>query len=314
MKSSFKRPLILFAALVLVVGTVGCQSGFKMRNPFSKAPKAESANLPSELDELDDLTPPPENYTMSDSEDRVKESDSIVQRGKYEAEETPSQVEPKVETSFAANPVHSEPTSIEEDASQTTFAANDPLMSAASANAPMQTNAAPMNVEPQTYATFDGARTSATAQPAADPYMDPYAGSNATVAANAFPAPQTNSPIAQTSATQSADFPIAQASATQSAAFPTARSFAPGSSAQIMSEQSSDFPVVSHPFPASDFNAAPDNRVESVAMSYDPTPSPAGNMAAPPSYPADSDPYSGVIYEPQTTSTGSFAPGSTALY
>ena len=301
MKSSFKRPLILFAALVLVVGTVGCQSGFKMRNPFSKAPKAESANLPSELDELDDLTPPPENYTMSDSEDRVKESDSIVQRGKYEAEETPSQAEPKVETSFAANPVHSELTSIEEDASQTTFAANDPLMSAASANAPMQTNAAPMNVEPQTYATFDGARTSATAQPAADPYMDPYAGSNATVAANAFPAPQTN-------------FPIAQASATQSAVFPTARSFAPGSSAQIMSEQSSDFPVVSHPFPASDFNAAPDNRVESVAMSYDPTPSPAGNMAAPPSYPADSDPYSGVIYEPQTTSTGSFAPGSTALY
>ena len=41
--------LTIAAALLVVVGTSGCQSGWKFSNPFSRAPKASSADAPKEL-------------------------------------------------------------------------------------------------------------------------------------------------------------------------------------------------------------------------------------------------------------------------
>ncbi|MBQ9812863.1 MAG: hypothetical protein IJM54_06070 [Thermoguttaceae bacterium] len=283
MKSLLKTTLVLFAALVLVAGTVGCQSGFKMRNPFSKEPKASSANPPSELDELDDLTPPPENYTLSDAKDKTDDSESIVQKGKYEVEESTSKLAPKEEMSVAVDAAPAEPAQ-EPFAPQSTFAAN----SAPTNNEPASVPAATPN-EAQTYATLDGAR--ANPQPV-DPYMTPYVAPNAALArndvpaANPYPAPQND--------------------------FPTAQAFTPGAAAPV---QNNDFPVVSNPYPvdATAQNPAPVGRVESVAMNYDPTPAPVADAPAANAYSVDSDPYSGIVYEPQTTSTG-FAPGSTALY
>ncbi|MBP5622866.1 MAG: hypothetical protein J6X44_12715 [Thermoguttaceae bacterium] len=288
MKSLLKTTLVLSVALVLVAGTVGCQSGFKMRNPFSKTPKASSANPPSELDELDDLTPPPENYTLSDAKDKADESESIVQKGKYEVEESTSKFAPKDDTSVAVDPEPAKPAQ-EPYAPQSTFAADSAPTNAAPAGAdPVGFPAAPSS-DAQTYATLDGARTNP--QPV-DPYMTPYVAPNAAFAqndapaANSFPAPQNE--------------------------FPTAQAFAPGSAAV---EQNNDFPVVPNPFlvDMNGQNPATSGRVESVAMNYEPTPAPVADAPTANSYPVDSDPYSGVLYEPQTTSTG-FAPGSTGLY
>ncbi|MBQ9873405.1 MAG: hypothetical protein IJM30_02985, partial [Thermoguttaceae bacterium] len=110
MKSSFGSSLALRATLVLVVaiGTVGCQSGFKFRNPFSKAPEASRANPPKELDDLDDLTPPPENYTTSDASDAPKKSESLAQKGSYEAEDSRDKsvaAEPASETLVASKEI-----------------------------------------------------------------------------------------------------------------------------------------------------------------------------------------------------------------
>ncbi len=296
MKSSLKTPLVLFAAFVLVAGTVGCQSGFKMRNPFAKEPKASSANPPGELDELDDLTPPPENYSISDSKENAKDTESIVQKGKYGVEESTSKFAPQEEASVAVDSAPAE--SSREQDRQATFATNAAPTEAAPADASPASSSGT-----QTYATFDGARANARPD---DPYMTPYVEPNAAFAQNAapasapFPAAQNDFPTAQN------NFPTAQND------FPTAQGFAPGS---VASNQSGDFPVASNPYLV-DYDAqspASTGRVESVAMNYDSNS--AQSRISPPSnsYPVDSDPYSGVVYEPQTTSTG-FAPGSTAIY
>ena len=82
--------LTIAAALLVVVGTSGCQSGWKFSNPFSRAPKASSADAPKELDDdfadIDEITPPPENYTVGDSALK-HEKKSIAQTGKYGDEE-----------------------------------------------------------------------------------------------------------------------------------------------------------------------------------------------------------------------------------
>ncbi|MBQ1277685.1 MAG: hypothetical protein IIY07_03460, partial [Thermoguttaceae bacterium] len=91
MKNKFDARIFVVAALaVALVASTGCRSGWKIGNPFSKAPKATDVDTPSELDELDDLTPPPENYTVDDaSPKKVDAEKSLAQKGKYEADETP---------------------------------------------------------------------------------------------------------------------------------------------------------------------------------------------------------------------------------
>lgn len=252
MRLSFEKPLVIALALVFIAGTVGCQSGFKFHNPFTKTPKAENAKAPSELDELDGidgLTPPPENYTKgeSDSKKSSKDSESFAQKGRYEAGES-AQTETKVAISDSSAPKE------------------------------------------------DAAPVTAAAQPA------PAASSVATYA-QSEPAPAVNSafPTAQT-APAANDFPVAAAPAANN--FPTAA--APAASSAFPA--ANDFPVAAAPTANSAFpTVAPDPApgVASVALNYDPAAQQAASSAQQPAAPS-------VVYEPQTISTGKFAPGSTS--
>ena len=92
MKNKFDARIFVVAALaVALVASTGCRSGWKMGNPFSKAPKATDVDTPSELDELDDLTPPPENYTVGDaSPKKVDDEKSLAQKGRNSLKPRPT--------------------------------------------------------------------------------------------------------------------------------------------------------------------------------------------------------------------------------
>ncbi len=90
MKKNISVAVIALVLTTLALGLTGCQSGWKFSNPFSRRPDAAKAGGPSELDELDELnqiTPPPENYTSNDSTLKSEKSDekSLAQKGKYDA-------------------------------------------------------------------------------------------------------------------------------------------------------------------------------------------------------------------------------------
>ncbi|MGN0931029.1 MAG: hypothetical protein ACI4NP_04900 [Thermoguttaceae bacterium] len=97
MNKSFRAFASTTCALLLVVGTTGCQTGWSFHNPFAKTPKAEQAKAPDELDEefdaerddrlakIDDITPPPENYTVGEKE--LKSERSYAQKGRYDSGE-----------------------------------------------------------------------------------------------------------------------------------------------------------------------------------------------------------------------------------
>ena len=175
MRLSFEKPLVIALALVFIAGTVGCQSGFKFHNPFTKTPKAENAKAPSELDELDGidgLTPPPENYTKgeSDSKKSSKDSESFAQKGRYEAGES-AQTETKVAISDSSAP--------KEDAAPVTAAAQ-PAPAASSVATYAQSEPAP---------AVNSAFPTAQTAPAANdfPVAAAPAASSAFPAANDFP-------------------------------------------------------------------------------------------------------------------------------
>ena len=95
MNKSFRAFASTTCALLLVVGTTGCQTGWSFHNPFAKTPKAEQAKGPDELDEefdaerddrlakIDDITPPPENYTVGEKESKSERS--YAQKGRYDS-------------------------------------------------------------------------------------------------------------------------------------------------------------------------------------------------------------------------------------
>ncbi len=89
--------------LGLIGSQIGCQSGWKISNPFASHPRASSAEAPEELDalgEMGELTPPPENYTVGDAS-KSNGSESLAQKGKYEVEDKASEVE-KIESETRA--------------------------------------------------------------------------------------------------------------------------------------------------------------------------------------------------------------------
>ncbi|MGN0910122.1 MAG: hypothetical protein ACI4NV_01735 [Thermoguttaceae bacterium] len=112
MNKSFRAFASTTCALLLVVGTTGCQTGWSFHNPFAKTPKAEQAKAPDELDEefdaerddrlakIDDITPPPENYTVGEKESKSERS--YAQKGRYdsgdEEKALASAAEPKAES------------------------------------------------------------------------------------------------------------------------------------------------------------------------------------------------------------------------
>ncbi|MBQ1864826.1 MAG: hypothetical protein II150_09635, partial [Thermoguttaceae bacterium] len=101
------------------------------------------------------------------------------------------------------------------------------------------------------------------------------------------------------------DFPVAAAPAANNA-LPAANDFPAPASAAFPA--ANDFPVAAAPTANNaPFPTVADQTpgVASVALNYDP----AAQQAA---YPAQQPATPGVVYEPQTISTGSFAPGSTS--
>ena len=109
------------------------------------------------------------------------------------------------------------------------------------------------------------------------------------------------------------DFPVANAPIAND--FPTSVPYAATQgNREGVPAVANDFPVAAAPSNGN-VNVTNAPRVESVAFDYNPLErTNARPTSAPTSYPSDSDPYSGIVYEPQTTSSGTFAPGSAGIY
>ena len=267
--------LAIAAALLVTVGTTGCQSGWKFSNPFSREPKASHAEAPDELDddfaEVDDITPPPENYTVGDSTPK-KEKTSLAQKGKYapESDDSAIALEKTTRDSSEETENYQTPSYAQNYQTPNKTALNE------SAGASSQT------YQRQSVPDDRGDMVAAASQPytpqaAASTQL--YSSNEQQIAANSQPAVQNVLP-----APQAADVD----------AFPTVPSpvfnnnpiaQVSGSSTQVQT------PVQESP--------------ATVAFNYDPS-APTVNSPAPTSA---SDPYSDVIYTPQTSSSG-FAPGS----
>ena len=280
MKNKFDARIFVVAALaVALVASTGCRSGWKMGNPFSKAPKATDVDTPSELDELDDLTPPPENYTVGDaSPKKVDDEKSLAQKGKYEADETPKLAQAPADASALAK----------------NSSSNAPVADALTANLPPEpTQSFKAPDYSQNYQSADNFQVAQTAQTTQTPsatqsYQAPAAPNAAQQYAATAPyvPAQTaqNVPVAPQN-----DFPTVDLNA-----FPTAQN------APVAPQ--SDFPTVDpNAFPVAPAQPA------FVAQNFA-EPAPQAAPAA-----ATQDAYSGVHYQPQTTS-GGFAPGSVGVY
>ena len=354
MKNKFDARIFVVAALaVALVASTGCRSGWKMGNPFSKAPKATDVDTPSELDELNDLTPPPENYTVGDATPKKVDAEkSLAQKGKYEADETPKLAQTPDDASALAQ--HS-PSPAPGATSENALTANLPPE-------PTQNFKTPdYSQNYQSADAFQVAQTPQTTQtPAAtQSYQAPYSVPNAaqeyaatapyvptTPTQSDFPAVDPNAfPVAQ-NAPVAVDHSTFNVAAQQNAfpnvdpnAFPTAQN-APVAPAQNAFPVAQNAPVAptQNAFPTVDPNAFPtvQNAPVAPAQNAFPTVDPnafpvAQNAPVAPAQPtyvaqnfpeptaqtapvaATQDAYSGVQYQPQTTS-GGFAPGSVGVY
>ena len=283
MKNKFDARIFVVAALaVALAASTGCRSGWKMGNPFSKAPKATDVDTPSELDELNDLTPPPENYTVGDATPKKVDGErSLAQKGKYEADETPKLAQTPADAAALAQNAPSSAASVD------ALAANLPPEPAQNFKTPDYSQ------NYQSADNFQTAQNPSTTQyqapnaaqqyAATAPYVPTPTAQNdfPVVDPNAFPTAQ-NAPVAPQN-----DFPVVDPNA-----FPTAQN--------VPVAPQNDFPVV-------DPNAFPTAQPAFVAQNFaEPAP-----QAAPTA--ATQDAYSGVHYQPQTTS-GGFAPGSVGVY
>lgn len=343
MRTSLKASLALAVAIVLAMGTTGCKSGFQMRNPFSKEPKASSGEMPSELDELDDLTPPPENYTTSDSKERSKSSDSLVQRGKYgEEEEESTEIESSSEKYVAVEDASALEKRIEAvDATASTASyETEVALSSAQTSVPQtfadeQVASVATPSEPQTYATWDQAQRASSVS-STPSELDNFPRDSSPTNAFASNVPQ-NVPesvsfakVGSASPEPEFEFPAVQPFPTNDVDFPPARSFAKTNNASVgdfpsVGTDVNNFATEQTEFPTASFGYDGASQVANVAqppkvaMNYDPTANQMKNESATSfgsatSFPTDSDPYSGIIYEPQTTSSGAFPTANSSLY
>jgi len=284
MKNKFDARIFVVAALaVALAASTGCRSGWKLGNPFSKAPKATDVDTPSELDELSELTPPPENYTVGDaSPKKIDDEKSLAQKGKYDAGETPKLAQTPADASALAQKSTAQPTP---NASNAASVANLPPQPTESFKTPDYS---------QSFQSADAFQIAQTTQtpPVAQSTQAPYAAPNAApldaqqLAATAPYAPPAASPV---------DFPTVDPNA-----FPTAQN------APVAPQ--TGFPTVDpNAFPTVQNAPVAPAQPTYVAQNF-PEPAP---QAAPTA--ATQDAYSGVHYQPQTTS-GGFAPGSVGVY
>lgn len=223
MNKSFRAFASTTCALLLVVGTTGCQTGWSFHNPFAKTPKAEQAKGPDELDEefdaerddrlakIDDITPPPENYTVGEKESKSERS--YAQKGRYdsgdEEKALASASEPKAESvdsdyrtpSYAKNYQETSQASVASAETKPAQDANNAAISAApeSSLASTQTQA---SLETQAPLQSVG---SASPDALVAASTQPYAPQNAPIEQNALvpdPATAQNNAVAAQNATQ----------------------------------------------------------------------------------------------------------------
>ena len=291
--------LTIAAALLFLAGTTGCQSGWKFSNPFSRDPKASNADAPKELDddfaEIDDITPPPENYTVGDSVPK-KEKKSIAQEGKYGDEDENRAV-------AASDGNASTPDDFATRSYAQTYQSPSPANSFANgvgSSTPYDARqSAGAETLADTVAKLDPAASAAAAS-------QPYVPQNS-VAQSANPGYPANTGYPTAPADQTASFAQSQTPAADP--FPSASSSIVGNPiAQVSAAAPNQTYAQSQAQP----QVQPQREPASVALNYDPNapaaaPSVNPNGAA--STPDDSNPYAGVVYTPQTTS-GGFAPGS----
>ncbi|MBR2004333.1 MAG: hypothetical protein IJ991_09170, partial [Thermoguttaceae bacterium] len=210
MKNKFDARIFVVAALaVALAASTGCRSGWKLGNPFSKAPKATDVDTPSELDELSELTPPPENYTVGDaSPKKIDDEKSLAQKGKYDAGETSKLAQTPDDASALAQSSTAKSTPSASDAA---LVANLPPQPTESFKTPDYS---------QSFQSADAFQTAQAAQttqtpPVAQSYQAPYSAPNAaSLDAQQLAA---TAPYAPPAATQ-ADFPTVDPNA-----FPTAQ-------------------------------------------------------------------------------------------
>lgn len=330
MKTKSATLLLAFSLIFSTLCVSGC-SGWSVKNPFARTPKAEGGRTPEGLDDLDDLTPPPENYTTSDARSTDK-SAQLAQKGKYEADSDSTRAEqvamsnekeepsesfrtPDYSRSYQDSSASNASTTYSTDSAS--FAANVPDANAFApgsaanaaaaqnyvANSPVEPTPAAETLTPyvpaQNNASYAVAPTAAQNYEQA-PYVPnpslaqtaPIASSTPNLAQDAYAAPVANYNLAP----NANPYPIAQVS---------------GAAAQTPATHN-DFDAASM---SNAQNALPNDAVN-VALNYDQASdrtafnaatNPAAN--APNGNAYDSDPYSNVFYERQTTS-GGFAPGS----
>ena len=287
MKNKFDARIFVVAALaVALVASTGCRSGWKLGNPFSKAPRATDVDTPSELDELNDLTPPPENYTVGDATPKKVDAEkSLAQKGKYEADETPKLAQtPDDASALAQNSPSPAPGATSENA----LTANLPPEPTQSFKTPDYS---------QNYQSAPIAQTTQTPS-STQPYQAPYSVPNA---AQEYAA---TAPYVPTTPTQS-DFPAVDPNA-----FPVAQNapVAVDHSTFNVAAQQNAFPNVDpNAFPVAQNAPVAPAQPTYVAQNF---PEPTAQTAP---VAATQDAYSGVQYQPQTTS-GGFAPGSVGVY
>ena len=268
--------LAIAAALLVTVGTTGCQSGWKFSTPFSRAPKASHAEAPDELDddfaEVDDITPPPENYTVGDSTSK-KEKTSLAQKGKYGSESDDSAIALEKTTRDSSDETENYQTPSYAQNYQT------PGKTVTNEIAGSATQTYARQSVPENLADTVSSLNPNAVAAASQPYTPPSSASTQLYSSNDRQIATNAQPAAQTAASE---------------AFPTASNtlFNNNPIAQV-SGSTTQVPAQAQEQPAS------------VAFNYDPS-APSANSPAP--TPA-SDQYSDVIYTPQTTS-GGFAPGS----
>lgn len=280
--------LTIGAAFLVMVGTTGCQSGWKFSNPFSRAPKASHADAPDELDDdfakVDDITPPPENYTVGDRELK-KEKSSIVQKGRY-GEESDSD-ERSVASSDAGAAVASEESA---DYRTPSYARNDKVDASASndgssfdvASTVPSNSSSPLG----SFADSVGSASADASVAAATQPYSPQGGSSMRLYSS-----QNQNAVAADFASPASETPQSVGSVEEDP-FPTAPSSvgSVGSANQIAQVSSTQ---------GAGFGAG---RSENVAFNYGSNSESSGSSSA-------TDPYSDVIYSPQNAS-GGFAPGS----
>lgn len=311
--AGFKMFVVAVAAASALCST-GCKSAWKFSNPFEKAPKAAASDAPSELDELDDITPPPESYTTGDASPKKDADDeSLAQNGAYVAPQ---------KNAAAQKPSAAPVADVPDTAFAVASAGITPNADSSATNAPLANAVATSNA----LAANENFQTPSYGQsyqvPTNDVAAPNYAATpNNSVAQTQTPAPQiaanttpypasSFAPVATETASvaqNSTPFPTIDANQNYATLNVAAQNPAPAQTTSNARPQYAQTSVPNEPVYVAQ-NPAPNAQPANAPFPTAVAPQTAPNGAAP-----ANDAYSDVYYQQQTTS-GGFAPGSVGVY